>query len=83
MDLAAGRAVGEAQPTPLRLPRRAGEIARWVDRGSRAERLLEIAGRLADMPQELDNDRTIRAALEAHEAVADLAVLAVPSSSGR
>jgi DNA (cytosine-5)-methyltransferase 1 len=55
------------------------EIARWVDRGTRAKRLLEIAGRLADTPQELDSDRTIRLALSGAEAAADLAVLAVPS----
>jgi DNA (cytosine-5)-methyltransferase 1 len=54
------------------------EIARWVDRGNRAERLLELAGRLAETPQELDSDRTIHAALGGNEAAADLAVLAVP-----
>jgi DNA (cytosine-5)-methyltransferase 1 len=57
------------------------EIARWVDRGSRAKRLLEIAGRFADTPQGLDSDRTIRVALDGAEAVADLAVLAVPSGT--
>lgn len=62
-------------------PDELAEIARWVGRGSRAKRLLEIAARLADTPQELDNDRTIRAALGGAEAIADLAVLAVPSGT--
>ena len=57
------------------------EILRWLDRDNRAERLLEIAARVADTPQELDNDTTIRTLLQGAEAVADLAVLAVPSST--
>jgi DNA (cytosine-5)-methyltransferase 1 len=52
-----------------------------VDRGGRAKRLLEVAVRIADTPQNLDNDRTIHAALGGNEAVADLAVLAVPSGT--
>jgi DNA (cytosine-5)-methyltransferase 1 len=56
------------------------EMARWLDRASRAERLLEIAHRLADIPEALDGDKEIRLALERNEALADLAVLAVPSS---
>ena len=71
-------------PTPtdtLAAPDEMAEIARWVDRDSRAKRLLEIAGRLADKPEELDSDRTIRVALGGAEAVADLAVLAVPSGT--
>lgn len=63
----------------LAAPDELAEIARWVDRGSRAKRLLELAERLADVPQELENDRTIRTALGGAEAVAELAVLAVPS----
>jgi DNA (cytosine-5)-methyltransferase 1 len=55
------------------------EIARWIDRGGRAKRLLEMAGRLAATPEKLDSDRTIRAALDGAEATADLAVLSVPS----
>ena len=39
------------------------EIARWVGRVSRAEHLLEVAGGLADVPDELDSDKTIHAAL--------------------
>ena len=57
------------------------EIARWVDRASRAERLLEIAGRLAETPEALDSDRTIHSVLESSEAVADLSVLTVPSTT--
>jgi len=56
------------------------EMARWLKRASRAERLLQIARRLADIPTALDGDQTIRQALEANESLADLAVLAVPSS---
>ncbi len=63
----------------LAAPGELAEIARWVDRGARAKRLLEMARRLASTPQELDSDRTIRVALGGAEAVADLAVLAVPS----
>jgi len=57
------------------------EIARWVDRASRAERLLQIAGRLAETPEALDSDRTIHSVLESSEAVADLSVLTVPSTT--
>jgi DNA (cytosine-5)-methyltransferase 1 len=56
------------------------EMARWLNRAPRAERLLQIARRLADIPTALDGDQTIRQALETNEALADLAVLAVPSS---
>ena len=55
------------------------EMASWVDRKNRAKRLLQIAMRLAESPQELDDDRQIRLALKSNEAIADLAVLAVPS----
>lgn len=55
------------------------EIARWVDRGNRAKRLLQIARRLADRPQDLDNDKTIRTVVRGNEAAAELAVLAVSS----
>jgi DNA (cytosine-5)-methyltransferase 1 len=56
------------------------EIARWVARDGKAERLMEMATRLADTPQVLDSDRTIHEALRGADAIADLAVLAVPSS---
>ena len=65
----------------LATPSELAEIARWVDRGNRAKRLLEIAERLANTPEELDNDRTIRGALGGAEAIAELAVLAVPSGT--
>jgi DNA (cytosine-5)-methyltransferase 1 len=65
----------------LAAPSNLAEIARWVDRGSRAKRLLEMAERLADTPEKLDDDRRIRAALGRAEAVAELAVLAVPSGT--
>ena len=55
------------------------EMASWVDRKNRAKRLLQIAARLAESPQELDDDRQIRLALKSNQAIADLAVLAVPS----
>jgi DNA (cytosine-5)-methyltransferase 1 len=55
------------------------EIARWVGRGRRARRLLEMAERLADRPDELDSDKTIHTALRGADAIADLAILAVPS----
>jgi DNA (cytosine-5)-methyltransferase 1 len=55
------------------------EIAQWVGRDGKADRLMEIAERLADTPQELDNDKAIHEALPGADAVADLAVLVVPS----
>ena len=55
------------------------EIARWIDRTQRAARLLELANRLADIPEALDSDRDLHSALRGFEASADLAVLAVPS----
>jgi DNA (cytosine-5)-methyltransferase 1 len=54
------------------------EIASWLDRGPRAERLLKLAERLADRPDELESDRMIHTALRGAEAIADLAVLTVP-----
>jgi DNA (cytosine-5)-methyltransferase 1 len=65
----------------LAAPDELEEIARWVGRNGRAERLLELADRLAATSQELDSDKTIHAALRGNESLADLAVLAVPSSS--
>lgn len=56
------------------------EMARWLDRVSRAERLLRIANRLVEIPTALDDDQALRRTLESNESVADLAVLAVPSS---
>jgi DNA (cytosine-5)-methyltransferase 1 len=64
----------------LAAPDELAEIARWVARDNRAERLLEIATRIAETPDELDNDKAIRAVLPGAESVAELAVLAVPSN---
>ena len=66
---------GDTLTSPGQLP----EIARWINRDSRAERLMQLAMQLADTPQELDNDRTIYSVLRGNEAAADLAVLTVPS----
>lgn len=55
------------------------EIAIWLRRSGRAERILEIAGRLACSPEQLDSDDAVRQIPGINEAVADLAVLAVPS----
>lgn len=55
------------------------EIASWVGRDARAAHLMEIATRLRENPEQLDSDKTIHAALPGSEAIADLAVLAVPS----
>jgi DNA (cytosine-5)-methyltransferase 1 len=57
------------------------EIARWLGRANRAERLLEISERIADAPHELDSDKTIRNVLRGMEAVAELAVLAIPATA--
>jgi DNA (cytosine-5)-methyltransferase 1 len=64
----------------LAAPDELAEIARWVARDNRAERLLGMAARIADTADELDNDQTIRGVLQGAEAVAELAVLAVPST---
>lgn len=57
------------------------EIARWIDRTARAGQILEIAERLACAPEQLDDDEGIRRIPGVNEAVADLAVLAVPAGS--
>jgi DNA (cytosine-5)-methyltransferase 1 len=70
------------QPTDT-LSKKGGELnemARWLTRTPRAERLLQIAQHLANTTTTLDDDKEIRKALEFNEALADLAVLAVPSS---
>jgi DNA (cytosine-5)-methyltransferase 1 len=64
----------------LAAPDELAEIARWVARDNRAERLLGMAAGIADTPDELDNDKAIRGVLQGAEAVAELAVLAVPST---
>jgi DNA (cytosine-5)-methyltransferase 1 len=57
------------------------EIARWLDRGNRAERVLELAERLNGAPGQLDDDQAIRRIHGVNEALADLAVLAVPTGT--
>jgi len=56
------------------------EIGRWLGREIRAGRVLEAAGHLACAPENLDDDDAIRSIPGVNEAVADLAVLAVPTS---
>jgi DNA (cytosine-5)-methyltransferase 1 len=55
------------------------KIAELIQRKGRAERLLQIATNIADAPEVLDSDREIHEVLAGNEAVADLAVLAVPA----
>lgn len=53
-------------------------IAKSIDREARAMRLLKFAEELQDAPERLADDQEIRRALHGNEAIADLAVLAVP-----
>ncbi len=53
------------------------EIARWLDRAARVERILKIAEQVTDAPGCLDDDDAVRRIPGVNEAVADLAVLAV------
>jgi DNA (cytosine-5)-methyltransferase 1 len=53
-------------------------IAKGIDREARAERLLKFADELQEAPERLADDQEIRRALLGNEAIADLAVLAVP-----
>ena len=55
------------------------KIAELIQRTNRAERLLRIAAKIVDTPEALDSDREIHEYLAGNEAVADLAVLAVPA----
>jgi DNA (cytosine-5)-methyltransferase 1 len=57
------------------------EIAKWIRRSGRAERILEIAGLLAGSPERLDDDDAVRRIPGINEAVADLAVLAVATGA--
>lgn len=57
------------------------EIASWINRKARAERLVAIARRLMDSSCDLGSDQEIRHALKGNDAVADLAILAVPSTT--
>jgi DNA (cytosine-5)-methyltransferase 1 len=55
------------------------EISGWASRPGRAGAILELAGRLADNPQLLRDDDKLRQVPGLTEAIADLAVLVVPS----
>ena len=53
------------------------EIGKWIGRGGRTGRILEVAGLVACAPEQLDDDDAVRRIPGVNEAVADLAVLAV------
>jgi len=53
------------------------EIARWLDRPARADRITEIAAKVAGSPEVLDDDDAVRQIPGVNDAVADLAILAV------
>ncbi|WP_232534172.1 DNA cytosine methyltransferase [Plantactinospora sp. KBS50] len=55
------------------------EISKWASRPQRAGTILELAGRLAESPELLDDDDQLRRVPGLTEAVADLAVLVVPA----
>jgi DNA (cytosine-5)-methyltransferase 1 len=58
------------------------EIARWVDRDGRADRIIDLAGLLlASGPEQLDDDEAIGRVPGVNEALADLAVLAVATGT--
>jgi len=56
------------------------EIGRWIGRKARAAQLVSVARRLADHLVALDDDSTARGIQGINDAIADLAVLAVPTS---
>jgi DNA (cytosine-5)-methyltransferase 1 len=55
------------------------EIAKWLGRAARAGRIIEIAGQLACAEGALEDDEAIRIVPGLNDAVADLAILAVPA----
>ena len=55
------------------------EIAGWIGRRNRGDRVLEIAARLAGEPEQLDGDEAVRRIPGVFESVADLAILVVPT----
>ncbi|MET8909191.1 DNA (cytosine-5-)-methyltransferase [Micromonospora sp. NPDC004551] len=55
------------------------EISKWASRPQRAGTILELAGRLAENPELLNDDDELRQVPGLTEAVADLAVLVVPA----
>jgi DNA (cytosine-5)-methyltransferase 1 len=56
------------------------EIGRWIGRKARATQILSVGRWLADHPATLDDDSTARSVQGVNDAIADLAVLAVPTS---
>jgi DNA (cytosine-5)-methyltransferase 1 len=56
------------------------KVARIAKRTSRAERLLDMAQKVVNVPHELDSDKTIHGLFKGTESVTDLAVLVLPSS---
>lgn len=57
------------------------EIARWIGREPRAERLLALAATLAVEPAQLDNDEVIRGLPGVSASISDLAILVVPDGT--
>ncbi|MEU4661373.1 DNA cytosine methyltransferase [Micromonospora chalcea] len=55
------------------------EISKWAGRPGRAGAILELAGRLADNPELLQDDDQLRQVPGLTETVADLAILVVPA----
>ncbi|WP_243420732.1 DNA cytosine methyltransferase [Micromonospora globispora] len=55
------------------------EISKWASRPQRAGTILELAGRLAENPELLNDDDQLRQVAGLTESVADLAVLVVPA----
>jgi DNA (cytosine-5)-methyltransferase 1 len=56
------------------------EVGRWIGREARAKQVLRVARWLAEHPGQLDNDVTARDVQGVKDAIADLAVLAVPTA---
>ena len=59
----------------------AREIGRWLERGSRAERILKLAEQIGTASDQLDDDDGIRQIPGLNDALADLAVLAVATGT--
>ncbi|PZS31508.1 MAG: DNA cytosine methyltransferase [Pseudonocardiales bacterium] len=57
------------------------EIARWIGREPRSERLLALAVTLAAEPTRLDEDEVVRELPGVSESISDLAVLVVPNGA--
>jgi DNA (cytosine-5)-methyltransferase 1 len=56
------------------------EIGRWIGRKARASQILAVARWLADHPATLDDDSQARRVQGVNDAIADMAILAVPTS---